>query len=158
MCRGNYSPPDPVHCYDGRVKTYPWSQVGPTHAVEHQDDPRNHTQSTPAYRMLYPTHSVQHFQEHESASHGPGSSQGCTPLYPSEIVALCKLTVSNTAAHATQAFSDTRYQVSDLVDTDSPTSRRKLTDDVRREMCIMAQDHPKLKQRQIGAMFNVERR
>ncbi|KAJ9641614.1 hypothetical protein H2204_002676 [Knufia peltigerae] len=37
------------------------------------------------------------------------------------------------------------------------TSRRKLTDDERRQMCIEAEQNPSMKQTQIGAKFNVER-
>ncbi|KAJ4512486.1 hypothetical protein HRR83_007002 [Exophiala dermatitidis] len=37
------------------------------------------------------------------------------------------------------------------------TSRRKLTDDERRQMCIEAEQNPTMKQTQIGAKFNVER-
>lgn len=38
------------------------------------------------------------------------------------------------------------------------TSRRKLTDDERRLMCLEAENNPTMKQTQIGAKFNVERR
>lgn len=38
------------------------------------------------------------------------------------------------------------------------TSRRKLTDEERRLMCLEAENNPTMKQTQIGAKFNVERR
>ncbi|RMZ92238.1 hypothetical protein DV736_g521, partial [Chaetothyriales sp. CBS 134916] len=37
------------------------------------------------------------------------------------------------------------------------TSRRKLTDEERRQMCLEAEQNPTMKQTQIGAKFNVER-
>lgn len=49
---------------------------------------------------------------------------------------------------------------SDLTPTSAKTttSRRKLTDDERRLMCLEAENNPTMKQTQIGAKFNVERR
>ncbi|KAK4938741.1 hypothetical protein LTR10_020844 [Elasticomyces elasticus] len=48
---------------------------------------------------------------------------------------------------------------SDMTPTSAKTttSRRKLTDDERRQMCIEAEQNPNMKQTQIGAKFNVER-
>ncbi|RVX70614.1 hypothetical protein B0A52_05266 [Exophiala mesophila] len=47
---------------------------------------------------------------------------------------------------------------SDATPTSAKTpSRRKLTDDERRQMCIEAEQNPNMKQIQIGAKFNVER-
>ncbi|EXJ63749.1 hypothetical protein A1O7_00084 [Cladophialophora yegresii CBS 114405] len=48
---------------------------------------------------------------------------------------------------------------SDMTPTSAKTttSRRKLTDDERRQMCIEAEQNPTMKQTQIGAKFNVER-
>ncbi|KIX02005.1 uncharacterized protein Z518_07944 [Rhinocladiella mackenziei CBS 650.93] len=48
---------------------------------------------------------------------------------------------------------------SDITPTSAKTttSRRKLTDDERRQMCIEAEQNPTMKQTQIGAKFNVER-
>ncbi|EXJ81225.1 hypothetical protein A1O3_07515 [Capronia epimyces CBS 606.96] len=47
---------------------------------------------------------------------------------------------------------------SDITPTSAKTSsRRKLTDDERRQMCIEAEQNPMMKQTQIGAKFNVER-
>lgn len=49
---------------------------------------------------------------------------------------------------------------SDLTPTSAKTatSRRKLTDEERRLMCLEAENNPSMKQTQIGAKFNVERR
>ena len=49
---------------------------------------------------------------------------------------------------------------SDMTPTSAKTttSRRKLTDDERRLMCLEAENNPTMKQTQIGAKFNVERR
>ncbi|KIW21828.1 uncharacterized protein PV07_12748 [Cladophialophora immunda] len=48
---------------------------------------------------------------------------------------------------------------SDMIPTSAGTntSRRKLTDEERRQMCIEAEQHPEKKQSEIGAKFNVER-
>ncbi|KIW96432.1 uncharacterized protein Z519_03501 [Cladophialophora bantiana CBS 173.52] len=48
---------------------------------------------------------------------------------------------------------------SDATPTSAKTnsSRRKLTDEERRQMCIEAEQNPSMKQTQIGAKFNVER-
>ncbi|KAH0830892.1 hypothetical protein FOPE_02000 [Fonsecaea pedrosoi] len=48
---------------------------------------------------------------------------------------------------------------SDMTPTSAKTntSRRKLTDEERRQMCIEAEQNPTMKQTQIGAKFNVER-
>nr|KAK5448834.1 hypothetical protein LTR18_001922 [Exophiala xenobiotica] len=48
---------------------------------------------------------------------------------------------------------------SDMTPTSAKTStsRRKLTDEERRQMCIEAEQNPNMKQTQIGAKFNVER-
>ncbi|RMZ82749.1 hypothetical protein DV738_g1569, partial [Chaetothyriales sp. CBS 135597] len=49
--------------------------------------------------------------------------------------------------------------VSDTTPTSAKTStsRRKLTDEERRQMCLEAEQNPTMKQTQIGAKFNVER-
>lgn len=49
---------------------------------------------------------------------------------------------------------------SDMTPTSAKTStsRRKLTDEERRLMCLEAENNPSMKQTQIGAKFNVERR
>lgn len=49
---------------------------------------------------------------------------------------------------------------SDMTPTSAKTttSRRKLTDEERRLMCLEAENNPTMKQTQIGAKFNVERR
>ncbi|KPI36742.1 uncharacterized protein AB675_11792 [Cyphellophora attinorum] len=49
--------------------------------------------------------------------------------------------------------------ISDVTPTSakSNTSRRKLTDEERRQMCLEAEQNPSMKQTQIGAKFNVER-
>ncbi|KAK5072127.1 hypothetical protein LTS08_000777 [Lithohypha guttulata] len=64
------------------------------------------------------------------------------------------------AAVSTQTPVSATSMSSDITPTSAKasSSRRKLTDDERRLMCLEAENNPTMKQTQIGAKFNVERR
>lgn len=63
-------------------------------------------------------------------------------------------------AVSTQTPVSATSMSSDITPTSAKasSSRRKLTDDERRLMCLEAENNPTMKQTQIGAKFNVERR
>lgn len=93
--------------------------------------------------MLCPSVEPQHH------SHWPSQLYAIPSCHPPVLAAVPIQTLSSTNSMSTD---------SNLAGLRKATTRRKLTDDERRLMCLEAENNPSMKQTQIGAKFNVERR
>lgn len=134
--RGNQPQQHEYHNYDFQTSaplsmetTYPMSRPPPY-------APPSHTQMPPP--LVMPQHGIW-------PSMLAGSSNYPQPILPA-VPIQTPLSASSIGSDLTPTSAKTT------------TSRRKLTDDERRLMCLEAENNPTMKQTQIGAKFNVERR
>ena len=141
----------------------PWTSMGGQYSP--------HTQSPateyPSYSFSMPPHSVgmplepslQHsMPPMYSSTHAPPPQPLYSTQWPSMLTnpSPPPAHISSSHVHQVESFS-TPPALPRLTTQHNGTSRRTLTDQDRRRMCQYHEDHPTVKQTEIGAMFGVER-
>lgn len=141
-----------------------YPQPGQPHANQAHNDYPSYDYQTSTPVSMEPSFTMTRPPPYATPQHSQMPPPLVVPLqqhiWPSQIAASTAYQPHILPAAPMQTPLSASSMGSDLTPTSAKTttSRRKLTDDERRLMCLEAENNPTMKQTQIGAKFNVERR
>lgn len=140
-----------------------YAQPGQPRANATHQDYHNYDYQTSAPMSIEPTYTMSRPPPYATQQHNQMPPPLVTPqhhVWPSMLAGSSSFPQPILPAVPIQTPLSASSMGSDLTPTSAKTttSRRKLTDDERRLMCLEAENNPTMKQTQIGAKFNVERR
>jgi hypothetical protein len=143
---------------------YPQSIPAQSHASQPHNDYPAYDYQTSGQVSMEPGYTMARPPPYATPQHSQMPPPLVVPqhhnIWPSMIATSTSYQQHILPAGPTQTPLSASSMGSDLTPTSAKTttSRRKLTDDERRLMCLEAENNPTMKQTQIGAKFNVERR
>lgn len=140
-----------------------YAQTGQTHGNQAHNDYQSYDYQTSAPMSMEPSYTMTRPPPYATPQHNQMPPPLVMPqhnVWPSMLAASTPYQQPILPAVPIQTPLSASSVGSDLTPTSAKTttSRRKLTDDERRLMCLEAENNPTMKQTQIGAKFNVERR